>query len=131
MFFQQKIFAVVGASNEREKFGNRVLCSYIKHGFDVHPINKKSNSIEGLVCYPSLTSWLQHFQSQVTASELGVSIVTPPGVTQLILQEGYQLGIRHFFLQPGTYDKITEELIRNELVDASIVKGCVMVELGW
>ena len=62
--------------------------------------------------------------------QLGVSIVTPSGVTQVILQEGYNVGIRWFFLQPGTYDKETDVLIKTQLSDANIVKGCVLIKLN-
>jgi hypothetical protein len=36
---------------------------------------------------------------------VGVSIITPPGVTRLILEEGVAMGFKHFFLQPGTFDE--------------------------
>jgi|AntAceMinimDraft_1070359.scaffolds.fasta_scaffold74848_2 hypothetical protein len=61
---------------------------------------------------------------------VGVSIITPPGVTSLILREGYDAGCRHFYLQPGTYDADTEDTI-SSLVDANFVKGCVLVDLGF
>jgi predicted CoA-binding protein len=134
-FFSLEQFAVVGASIDQEKFGNKVLRCYAKHGYSVVPINKRVSTIEGMGCSPSLTSWVASTtatSSNITPSRLGVSIVTPPGVTKLIIEEGYSLGVRWFFLQPGTHDKITDEWLRSDAVpDANIVTGCVLVELGW
>ena len=64
--------------------------------------------------------------------QCGISIITPPGVSLLILKEGYNLGCRHFLLQPGTHDATTEEYINSGKMDgANVVKGCVLVELGF
>lgn len=64
---------------------------------------------------------------------VGVSIITPPGVTKLILEEGFSLGIKHFYLQPGTYDSETDDFISESKknLDINIVKNCVLVELGF
>ena len=48
-FFSLPLKAVVGASNERSKFGNTVLRCYQSHGQAVVPINKKQSMIEGLL----------------------------------------------------------------------------------
>ena len=63
--------------------------------------------------------------------EVGVSIITPPAVSQSVLEEGYKLGVRNFFLQPGTYNEQVDEYIHKEMNSALIVKGCVLVELGF
>jgi predicted CoA-binding protein len=124
-FFQLQAFAVVGASEDRAKFGNKVLRCYVQHGYSVTPVNKRSTSIEGLTCVPSLAQWV----GSQPPTALGVSLVTPPGVTKTVIEEGYALGLRHFFLQPGTHDKETDAWLRT-LPDVAVVKGCVLVELG-
>ena len=124
-FFQLQAFAVVGASEDRAKFGNKVLRCYVQHGYTVTPVNKRSTSIEGLTCVPSLAQWV----GSQPPTALGVSLVTPPGVTKIVIEEGYALGLRHFFLQPGTHDKETDAWLRT-LPDVAVVKGCVLVELG-
>lgn len=128
-FFQRELFAVVGASNDRDKFGNKVLRCYKQHGYKVIPINKRTPEIEGVTCVPTLSDLLT--QSEVKAPDVGVSIVTPPGVTRLILEEGYKLGIRHFFLQPGTIDRDGADYIRDFMPDANVIKSCVLVDLGF
>ena len=107
---------------------------YQQHGFKVIPINKRQSEIEGLSCIDSLSALSK--VSDVQAAQIGVSIITPPGVTQTIIQEGIQGGYKNFFLQPGTYDsnfdKFVDEMLRqNNVNDINIMKGCVLVELGF
>ena len=102
----------------------------------VVPINKRSKSVEGLDCISDLktltTNVIQGMYSGVScAKQIGVSIITGPGVTKGILEEGYKLGIRNFFLQPGTYDSSLESFVVSSLPDAKIVKGCVLVDHRW
>ena len=71
----------------------------------------------------------------VNMNNVGVSIITPPGVTKLIIEEGCSLGIKHFYLQPGTYDSDTDEYINMKKNDSgfdlNIVKSCVLIDLGF
>ena len=130
MFFEKTTLkACVGASADRGKFGNKVLRCYIDNEMRVVPVNKRSKDIEGLQCVDSLETLVS--QSGVIANEIGVSIITPPGVTKRILQSAYSLGIRHYFMQPGTYDNEVDKYIHDCMKEALVVKGCVLVELGW
>jgi predicted CoA-binding protein len=47
-FFKTGLKAVVGASTDRSKFGNKVLRCYQEHSFACVPVNKRSKKIEGL-----------------------------------------------------------------------------------
>ena len=49
-------FAVVGASVDRSKYGNKVLRCYQQHGREVYPINARATEVEGLKAYPSLAA---------------------------------------------------------------------------
>ena len=131
LFFATPLKAVVGASADRDKYGNMVLRCYKEHKMAAVPINKRSTEIEGVATVASLTLLSQ--STSHTMGEVGVSIITPPGVTKLILEEGSKLGIRHFYLQPGTYDDVTDAYMASELAGkgVNIVKGCVLVELGF
>ena len=132
-FFQSTLVkAVVGASADRDKFGNKVLRSYIENKMSCVPINKKTKVIEGISTVESLTTLQKQlpFMGASSMSQVGVSIITPPGVTKLIIEEAYSLGVRSFFLQPGTSDALTDAYLSG-LKDCNIVKGCVLVELGF
>ena len=49
-------FAVVGASQDRSKYGNKVLRVYQQNHRDVVPVNPKVDAVEGLQTYPDLLS---------------------------------------------------------------------------
>jgi uncharacterized protein len=72
-FLAGKRFAVVGASQDRAKYGNKVLRVYVQNNRDVVPINPSATEIEGLTAYRDLVS--------VPDDIDGVSIITPPAVT--------------------------------------------------
>jgi predicted CoA-binding protein len=127
-FFNLSQFVVVGASTDRNKFGNKILRCYLEHGKTAIPINKKEKEIEGLVCKAGIQDVAQ--QAAVT----GVSIVTPPAVSKQVIEEGIILGFRNFFLQPGTADAQVEEVIRREQAkhgkEIRFIQDCVLVQLG-
>lgn len=133
-FFQCKQFLVVGASQDRSKFGNKVLRCYLQNNKKAIPINKKSKEIEGIECIPSLTDYVSSLSSAplpFSLEDVGVSIITPPGVTNILLQEGKSLGIKNFFLQPGTHDGTTTKLLSNDWKDINVEFGCVLVYYGF
>ena len=49
-----KTVAVIGASKDRRKFGNKALRAFRHQGYEAIPINPHQTSIEGLTCYPSV-----------------------------------------------------------------------------
>src|SRR6185503_5270335 len=49
-----KTVAVLGASADRNKFGNKAVRAFRAQGFSVYPVNPKETEIEGLPCFPSI-----------------------------------------------------------------------------
>ena len=47
-----------------------------------------------------------------------------------MIRQGYELGVRHFFCQPGTIDGDLIALVEGELKGANIIEDCVMVQLN-
>ena len=90
---------VVGASNNPEKYGNRIVKNLKSRGFLVVPINPKESIIEGLKAYPSLTLFVQQ-NPKIPVQ--WVDIVVPPAVTEQIVQEAKQVGLKNVWLQPGS-----------------------------
>ncbi|DBB10414.1 TPA: hypothetical protein ACH3X3_001959 [Trebouxia sp. C0006] len=91
-------FAVVGASADRNKYGNKVLRWYQDRKMTVTPINPKGGSIEGV----NAASRLSDMVTSETAGACAVSIITPPAVTTTIVQEAYSAGITRIWMQPGS-----------------------------
>lgn len=101
-------FAVVGASQDRSKYGNKVLRVYQQNDLEVVPVNPKADEVEGLQSYPDLSS--------ISGTIDGVSIITPPVVTERVVREAIQKGIKHIWMQPGAESdaavKVAEESVR-------------------
>ena len=86
-------YAVVGASCDRTKEGNRVLRSFVRSGMTVFPVNPGAAEVEGLTCYSDLAS--------VPRVPHGICITTPPRVTESIVEQAGRLGVKHVWMQPG------------------------------
>lgn len=86
-------FAVVGASADRRKFGNKVLRAYLQAGRRVYAVNPTADEVEGQPCYPDLASLPERVH--------GVSIVTTPKITEKIVEQAAELGICYLWMQPG------------------------------
>ena len=117
-------WAVVGASSDRAKYGNKVLRCYLQNEkLPVYPIHPREKEIEGQTAFPDLSS----------TPELprAVSIITPPPVSAKVIDEAARLGIRHLWLQPGAEGP--EALERAEEAGLELIAGgpCILVVLGY
>jgi predicted CoA-binding protein len=127
-FNLHQLFAVVGASADRGKFGNKVLRCYQKRGYPCVPINGRAPEIEGLKTHATLTSLHASLVPPMTMKNVGISIITGPDITNGIIKEAYGLGARSFLLQPGTYDSTVDGTCRS-LPGIEIIKSCALVDL--
>jgi len=121
-FLAGRPHAVVGASRDRNKYGNKVLRAYHREGRPVYPVNPAAEEVEGLDAYPDLTSLPQRPH--------GVSIVTPPAVTLNVVKEAAGLGIKHVWMQPGAEsDEAVQEALEHGM---NVIGGdaCVLVALA-
>ncbi len=93
-FMAQKKFAVVGATDNPEKYGNQIVKNLKSRGYEVYPVNPKLKEIEGLTCYPAL--------AQIPVKVDVVDFVVPPKVTEEILKQCKEQGLDRIWLQPGS-----------------------------
>lgn len=116
-------FAVVGASRDRSKYGNKTLRSYLQEGLAVFPVHPREEEVEGLAAYPDLRSLpeLPH----------GVSIITPPSVTELVVEEAIELGIERLWMQPGAESREAVERARHAGLLVIAGGPCILVALGF
>ena len=122
-FLAEGPYAVVGASTNQDKYGDKVLRCYQQHGREVHPINPRAPEVEGLKAYPSLAA--------VPAKLKGVSIITPPAVTAQVVREAAALGIPRVWMQPGA--ESPEAVSTAEELGLEVIAGgpCLLVVLGY
>jgi predicted CoA-binding protein len=122
-FLDGKSFAVAGASTDREKYGNKVLRVYMQHDRKVYPLNPKAEEVEGLAAYPDLAA--------VPEAVHGVSLVTPPAVTEAVVQQAIDLGIRHLWMQPGAESEKAIALAAEHGLNVIHGGPCILVVLGY
>ncbi len=122
-FLTGKRFAVVGASQDRGKYGNKVLRVYMQNNRDVVPINPTAAEVEGLTAYPDLASAPGEFD--------GVSIITPPKVTERVVGDALARGIKNIWMQPGAESASAIEAAR--AAGANVIAGgpCILVALRY
>ena len=93
-FMAQKRFAIVGASNNPEKYGNQIFKNLRRRGYEVYPVNPRLEELEGVKSYASL--------DDIPVKVDVVDFVVPPEVTEVTLQECKRLGLNRIWLQPGS-----------------------------
>jgi predicted CoA-binding protein len=122
-FLEGTPHAIVGASIDRSKYGNKVLRAYLQSGRDVHPVNLTSDRVEGRQAYRSLMD--------IPTNVHGVSIITPPAVTESVVEEAGQLGIKHLWMQPGA--ESATAIQRAQELGMNVIAGgpCVLVTLRF
>ncbi len=88
--------AVVGASNDPQKYGHIIVNNLQAKGYTVLPVNPREATIAGLTAYPSLAA--------LPLPVHIVDVVTPPAVTRKVLAEAAALGLPAVWLQDGSFD---------------------------
>ena len=116
-------FGVVGASTNRDKYGNKVLRAYQQKGLTAYPVNPRAKEIEGEPAFPDVGS----LPDDVGA----LSIITPPAITEAVVDAALARGIKQLWMQPGAESPAAIE--RAEAAGANVIHGgpCALVLLGY
>lgn len=113
--------AVIGASGNRTKFGNRCVRAYSQRGWTVYPINPRESMIEGLAAYKSILD--------VPAGVIDlVSIYLPAAAGMKVLEEVAQRETKEVMLNPGADDALVVAKARE--LGLNVVTGCSIIALG-
>lgn len=116
----KKVWAVVGANDRPNKFGNKIYKKLKARGYTIYAVNPGCKTVDGDICYPDLSSLPQ-------VPEV-IDMVLPPERGKSVLEEAAKLGINNIWLQPGSCDDELLESIGS--LGLTAVQACVMVELG-
>ncbi|HXG47402.1 MAG TPA: CoA-binding protein [Methylomirabilota bacterium] len=115
-----KHVAVLGASADRAKFGNKAVRAFLQQGYTVFPINPRESRIEGLTCYASIADL-------PVRPEL-VSVYLPPSVLLPLLPAIAAKGCDELWLNPGT--ESPEVLSRAEALGLNVIQACSILAAG-
>ncbi len=122
-FLAQGSFAVVGASTDRDKYGNKVLRCYLQHGRPVVAVNPKVAVVEGAPSHASLR--------EVPKTVRAASVVAPPTAAGAIIDDAIAAGIQHLWFQPGAEEP--GAVARGRAAGLAIIAdgSCLLVALGF
>lgn len=113
--------AILGASGDRTKFGNKSLRAHAATGWQVFPINPKGGQIEGRQAYRSLAEApVDRFNR--------ISVYLPPHVTLAALDEIAAKGCDELWLNPGS--ETAEVVAKAESLGLNSIRGCSIIDVG-
>jgi predicted CoA-binding protein len=113
--------AILGASADRSKFGNKAVRAHLQQGYDVFPVNPKGGVIEGLTVYKSL--------ADVPAAHLNrISVYLPPQVGLAMLDEIAAKGCDELWLNPGS--ESDDIVTKAEALGLKPIQACSIVAVG-
>jgi hypothetical protein len=115
-----KTVAIIGASNDRAKFGNKAVRAFLQQGYTVYPVNPKQKSIEGLTAYASVR--------EVPVRPAMISIYVPPPVLLKLLPDIAARGCDELWLNPGT--ESDQVLAEAERLGLNVIQACSIVGVG-
>jgi predicted CoA-binding protein len=116
----EKTVAVVGASNNPRKFGNKAVRAFLAEGHHVIPVNPKERQVEGLKAYASVLD----VPGQIDMA----TVYVPPHVGLQLLAEFEAKGIREIWVNPGAEsDELLEEARRRKL---NVIAACSVLAIG-
>jgi predicted CoA-binding protein len=117
LMLEKKVWAVVGANQDPEKYGNMIYKRLKAKGYEVYAVNPLYDTIEGDPCYKNLSS--------LPKTPEVIDMVVSPKRAKPVLEEAAKLGIKYVWFQPGTYDDEVMALAENLGLEA--VQACVLV----
>ncbi len=115
-----KTVAVIGASNDRRKYGNKAVRAFRQQGYAVYPIHPKESEIEGLPAFPSI--------AELPIRPEMVSIYLPPPIVLQLLPDIAAKGCDELWLNPGTESE--EVLAEAERLGLNPIQACSIVGVG-
>lgn len=117
---RMKTVAIIGASSDRAKFGNKAVRAFRQQGYTVYPVNPKEAEIEGLPAFKSIRD--------VPGRPDMVSVYLPPPVLLKALPDIASKGCDELWLNPGTDSD--EVLAEAERLDLNVIQACSIVAVG-
>jgi len=115
-----KTVAIIGASNERRKFGNKAVRAFQQQGYTVYPVNPNEPEVEGLVAYKSIR--------EVPVRPQMISVYVPPPVVLKLLPDIAARGCDELWLNPGT--ESDEVLAEAQRLGLNVIQACSIVGVG-
>ena len=115
---------IVGASNNRAKFGNKAVRAYLRQGHDVIAVNPHEQAIEGVSCYQSV----RHVPASDAGIDRALFYVLPEVGLTIIGDLASRGDVKELWLNPGAE---SDELIAAaRRLGLDPVMACAIVDIG-
>ena len=115
-----KVVAVIGASNDRHKFGNRAVRAFKRQGYTVIPVNPNEDQVEGQKAYASV------LDIPGTIDMATVYVQSEPGVQ--VMDELARKGVGEVWLNPGADDDRVVD--RARALGLNVIQACSIIAIG-
>jgi predicted CoA-binding protein len=115
-----KTIAIIGASTDRSKFGNKAVRAFQQQGYQVFPVNPKEEMVEGLPAFKSIAA--------VPVRPHKISVYLPPPVLLKVLPDIAAKGCDELWLNPGTESGAV--LAEAERLGLNVIQACSIVGVG-
>ena len=115
-----KTVAVIGANNDRAKYGNKAVRAFTKTGYKVFPVHPAQTEVEGLPCYKSILD--------VPERPALVSVYLGPDRLLQVLPDIAAKGCDELWLNPGTESSAV--LAKAKELGLKTVQTCSILAVG-
>jgi len=122
-FLKSPVFGVAGASSRPHKFGNKIMRCYLENNLQAIPVHPAEQVIEGIDCVASVSELPDEVNS--------LSIITPPQITNKVVEQAIAGGIENIWMQPGAESAEAVELCKEKGVNLIYGGPCLLVSLGF
>jgi uncharacterized protein len=116
----KRVVAVIGASADRRKFGNKAVRAFLRQGYDVRPVNPAVDTVEGLTAYSSITDIPDPIDL--------VTIYVPPEIGETLLEGIAGKHPQEFWVNPGADSPSL--LARAEALGLRPIVACSIIGAG-
>ncbi|MBP2639502.1 MAG: CoA-binding domain protein [Firmicutes bacterium] len=115
-----KTWAVVGATDNQEKFGYKIFRCMKAAGYEVYPVNPGVEEVMGEHCYPTL--------ADLPVRPEAVDLVVNRRVGVKVVEQCAELGIENIWMQPGANAENVVALAKEKGLKV-IHDACIMTEI--
>jgi hypothetical protein len=115
-----RVVAIIGASNDRRKFGNKALRAFRHQGYRVIPVNPNEKMVEGIPAVPSVLD----IEGPVDMA----TVYVQPDVGVGVMEQVAAKRISEVWLNPGADDPDVVQKARSLGVEP--ILACSIIGIG-
>jgi predicted CoA-binding protein len=112
--------AVIGASSDRRKFGNKALRAFEHRGYTVVAVNPNETEVEGHRTYPRVLDYPGPIDI--------ATVYVPAGVGVQVMSDLKEKGVPEIWLNPGADDEVVVQRARQ--LGLNVVQACSILGIG-